>query len=508
MKILLTDVDGLRIGEKGITEDRIGEQVGRFVTGFPAMRVMAPASVEKGICVVNDHDQACLMEAWDGYLLGSRKVVKFVPASGAASRMFKDLYAFIRSGRREPETVAEKVFFDNIGSFAFCHALGEACLRHGAGLEEDLAQGRFRTVASTLVRRPGLNYGRRPKGLLPFHSYPRGERTAAEEHLAEGAMYAKNSLGEVNIHFTVSTEHMRAFKKLIDARKEFFEDKFSVKYNISFSVQKSSTDTIAVDADNNPFRDESGHLVFRPGGHGALIENLNDLDADIVFIKNVDNVTPDSLKHSTIVYKKILAGLLVTLRKKIFEYLAILDGGKYSQKQIEEIIHFVQDKLLIRRNDIKLLEDAELVLYLRHKLHRPLRVCGMVKNESEPGGGPFLALNPDGTISPQIVESAQIDLTDPAQKALADQSAYFNPVDIVCALRDHKGRKYNLTDHVDNNAGFISVKSRSGKELKALELPGLWNGAMSDWNTVFVEVPIQTFTPVKTLNDLLRPEHQ
>ena len=280
-----------------------------------------------------------------------------------------------------------------------------------------------------------------------------------------------------------------------------------MEYDITLSEQKPSTDTIAADMENKPFRDK-GKIMFRPGGHGALIENLNDLDADIVFIKNIDNVVPDRLKEDTVTYKKLIAGVLVSLQKQAFEYLNLLDSGTYSHEQIEEIIRFVQQQLFCRKPDIKDLEDGDLVLYLKKKLNRPMRVCGMVKNVGEPGGGPFLAYNQDGTISLQILESSQIDMNDPEKKEMFEKGTHFNPVDLVCAVRDYKGNKFNLVNYVDKATGFISYKSKNGKELKALELPGLWNGAMSDWNTVFVEVPLSTFNPVKTVNDLLREQHQ
>ena len=259
--------------------------------------------------------------------------------------------------------------------------------------------------------------------------------------------------------------------------------------------------------DNEPFRTD-GKLLFRPGGHGALIENLNDLDADIVFVKNIDNVVPDRLKADTVTYKKVIAGVLVTLQKKAFDYLNLLDSGKYTHAQIEEIINFLQHDLCCRNPQISLLEDAELVVYLKNKLNRPMRVAGVVKNVGEPGGGPFRAYNADGTISLQILESSQIDTDDPVKKEMFENGSHFNPVDLVCAVKDYKGNKFDLVKYVDKSTGFISYKSKNGKELKALELPGLWNGAMSDWNTVFVEVPLSTFNPVKTVNDLLRPQHQ
>ena len=284
------------------------------------------------------------------------------------------------------------------------------------------------------------------------------------------------------MHFTVSTEHRELFTKLVEEKVAVYAKKYGVEYDVSFSEQKPSTDTVAADMENKPFRDK-GKLLFRPGGHGALIENLNDLDADVIFIKNIDNVVPDRLKEDTVTYKKLIAGVLVTLQKQVFEYLELLDGGKYTHAQLEDI-------------------------YLRKKLNRPMRVCGMVKNVGEPGGGPFLAYNADGTVSLQILESSQIDMNDPVKKEMFEKGTHFNPVDLVCAVRDYKGNKFDLVKYVDKATGFISYKSKNGRELKALELPGLWNGAMSDWNTVFVEVPLSTFNPVKTVNDLLREQHQ
>lgn len=320
-------------------------------------------------------------------------------------------------------------------------------------------------------------------------------------------MYAAGRTGKVNVHFTVSTEHCELFTKLVEEKVAVYAKKYGVEYDVSFSEQKPSTDTVAADMENKPFRDK-GKLLFRPGGHGALIENLNDLDADVIFIKNIDNVVPDRLKEDTVTYKKLIAGVLVTLQKQVFEYLELLDGGKYTHAQLEEIIRFLQQTLCCRKPDIKDLEDADLVIYLRKKLNRPMRVCGMVKNVGEPGGGPFLAYNADGTVSLQILESSQIDMNDPAKKEMFEKGTHFNPVDLVCAVRDYKGNKFDLVKYVDKATGFISYKSKNGRELKALELPGLWNGAMSDWNTVFVEVPLSTFNPVKTVNDLLREQHQ
>ena len=431
-----------------------------------------------------------------------------MPASGAASRMFKNMFVFLGADYDVPTTDFEKKFFVHIHSFAFFNDLNAACMDNtGKTINALLEERQYKAIVSNLLEAAGLNYGALPKGLLKFHRYADGVRTPLEEHLVEGALYAAGKSGEANVHFTVSTEHRQLFQQLVDAKVAEYEAKYGIRYHVSFSEQKPSTDTVAADMENKPFRDK-GKLLFRPGGHGALIENLNDLDADVVFIKNIDNVVPDRLKGDTVTYKKLLAGVLVTLQAKAFDYLRLLDGGHYSHDQLEEIIRFVQRDLRCRRADLKQLEDADLVIYLRKKLNRPMRVCGMVKNVGEPGGGPFLAYNPDGTVSLQILESSQIDMKDPEKKAMFEQGTHFNPVDLVCAVRDYKGNKFNLLNYVDKATGFISYKSKGGKELKALELPGLWNGSMSDWNTVFVEVPLSTFNPVKTVNDLLREQHQ
>ena len=506
---MLNAKDLSQIAERGISEEKINEQLACFEKGFPFLEIEASASVDKGIMSIPQEKQKEYLLAWDAYLTKDRRVLKFVPASGAASRMFKGLFSFLSAEYDVPTTDFERKFFADIHKFAFYTALNKVCQRNtGKDVAALIACKEYKQVVSNLLEKHGLNYGNLPKGLLLFHTYPDAFRTAMEEHLAEGAMYAKNNLGKVNIHFTVSPEHKALFEELVKEKVSSYENKFSVIYDISFSVQKASTDTIAVNMDNTPFRDKEGNLFFRPGGHGALIENLNDMDADVVFIKNIDNVVPDSFKYSTIIYKKLIAGVLVALQGRRFNYLNLIDTGKYSHAQIEEMIHFVQDELCIRKSDIKYMEDAELVLYIKSKLNRPLRVCGMVKNVGEPGGGPFLAVNQDGSVSLQILESSQIDMNDPAKKALFDKGTHFNPVDLVCAVKNYKGEKFNLPDYVDKNTGFISYKSKDGKELKALELPGLWNGAMSDWTTVFVEVPIETFNPVKTVNDLLRKEHQ
>ena len=502
---MLTPTDRLLLKKKNISEETLNEQLACFNKGISFLDVQASATIQKGIKTFSASQCVDYIQKWDNYLLQDKTIFKFVPASGAASRMFKDLSVFLSADYQVPTTDFEKLFFEQITHFAFYESLDKQCLQNeGKGIHSLMSEGRYMDIIINLLYNKGLGYGTLPKGLLAFYRYPSGTRTAMEEHLVEGALYAKNHFGDVNIHMTISSEHLPLFKKIVAEKCALYEKKYDVTYSISFSVQDSSTDTIAVDMNNRPFREADGSLVFRPGGHGALIGNLNQIDADIIFIKNIDNVMPDHLKHETVTYKKVLAGILVDLQEKIFGYLQLIDKGDYTHRQIEEMIYFLQKELYIKNPETKLLEDAELILYIKRKLLRPLRVCGMVRNDGEPGGGPFFAVNPDGTIQLQIVEQSQLDKNNTTVQAMYKSGTHFNPVDLVCAIKKPDGGKYNLPDYIDKNTGFISKKSKDGQRLKALELPGLWNGSMSDWNTVFVEVPIETFNPVKTVNDLLR----
>ena len=505
---MLSQQDLNQLAQKGISEAQIERQLGEFKTGFPFLRLEAAAAIGKGIMAPTADEGKAYIEAWQQYKAEGRKVVKFVPASGAASRMFKDMFAFVDADYDVPTTDFEKKYFDNIEKFAFYGELDEACQKNcGKGIKELMGAGEYKAVAAQMLKAEGLNYGQLPKGLLLFHNYPEGPRTPMEEHLVEGALYAASN-GEAHVHFTVSHEHMELFKQKVAQKADQYAQKYGIKYDITFSEQKPSTDTIAANPDGTPFRNPDGSLLFRPGGHGALIENLNEIEADVIFVKNIDNVVPDRLKQDTVEWKQIIAGVLVSLQKKAFEYLRLLDTGRYTHEQVEEIIRFVQQDLCCRKADIKELEDADLVIYLRKKLNRPMRVCGVVKNVGEPGGGPFLTYNQDGTVSLQILESSQIDKSNKAYMEMFTKGTHFNPVDLVCAVKDYQGKPFDLPKYVDPTTGFISQKSKNGKELQALELPGLWNGAMSDWSTVFVEVPLSTFNPVKTVNDLLRDQHQ
>ena len=404
--------------KKGISEEQIAEQLACFEKGFPFLKLYAAASVENGILAPDAEVQKTYLDAWEAYTQTDKTVVKFVPASGAASRMFKNMFEFLGADYNVPQTDFEKKFFEKIEHFAFYDDLNAACLKtKGKDIPALLNEGDYKAVVAALLESAGLNYGSLPKGLLKFHKYEDGSRTPVEEHLVEGALYAANRNGKVNVHFTVSPEHRAFFKALIEEKAALYAKKYGVDYNITFSEQKPSTDTIAADMNNQPFRDK-GQLLFRPGGHGALIENLNDLDADVIFIKNIDNVVPDKLKGDTVLYKKLIAGVLITLQQQAFAYLQLLDSGKYTHEQILDVLQFLQKKLCCKNPEVKNLEDAELVIYLKKKLNRPMRVCGMVKNVGEPGGGPFLAYNSDGTISLQILESSQIDMNDPQKKEM------------------------------------------------------------------------------------------
>lgn len=466
--------------EHGLTPAALETQLKNFREGFPFLPVTRAASCGDGIRVL---DAAGIEQAAARYdrAKESLRVVKFVPASGAATRMFKDLFEFVREGRR---TAVVGELLANRRRFAFWPEL-----RTIIGDDAD----ELRTVENIVAE--GLRYGETPKGLVSFHRYGDEVRKAVEEHLVEGAQYAAAG-GEVKIHFTVSPEHLTRFEALLAEKIPGYESRFGVKYRISFSVQDPSTDTLAVNPDCTPFRRADGRLLFRPAGHGALIGNLGKIDADIVFVKNIDNVTTDARRSDTVLYKKALAGVLLALQERIFEYLMALE---VPGAELEPIAAFIENELCV-----KLPKDYGTAL-LRQVLDRPIRVCGMVRNEGEPGGGPFWVAGADGLETLQIAESNQIA---PEKRELMRSATHFNPVDLVCSFRTSKGGRFNLREFVDPATGFISRKSDGGRELLAQELPGLWNGAMARWNTVFVEVPITTFSPVKVVTDLLRPEHQ
>lgn len=494
--------------QKGISEEAVNAQIKRFETGFPFLRLQCAATPGDGINVLDEDVQNEAIERWDEYLADGGDVTKMVPASGAASRMFKTLFTFA-DGDADEAAGAVKEVLDNISKFAFYDDLNEKLRElHGKTAEELIAEGRNRDVIAGIIKPEGLNYGNLPKGLLKFHHYGQDDdRTPVEEQLMEGIQTAADKAGNVKVHFTVSPDHRAKFEEKLSQTIPALESNSGKKISVSLSEQKSSTDTIAVNPDNTPFR-EDGKLVFRPGGHGALIENLNDLDSTVVFIKNIDNVVPDCNREATIRYKKVLGGYLIMLHDQIADILNRIDNEKLDAGDIAEILDFMYESLSISLPEEEDMDNAKLLEFIKGKLNRPLRVCGMVKNEGEPGGGPYIAFNADGSASPQILESNQIDMSNPEYVDMMKEATHFNPVDLVCYIKNPEGQKYDLPKHVDPSTGFISSKSLHGRELKALELPGLWNGAMSDWTTVFVEVPIATFNPVKTVNDLLRPMHQ
>ena len=469
-----------QINQHGLSLQQVEQQIENFRKGFPFLKVVRAAAAGDGVLVLDDKAVEAAVARYESQV-DKLKVVKFVPASGAATRMFKELFEFVNEGKRGKGI---DTLLDNIEKFAFWPELSQYLVPDSSDEE----------IVEAIVKQ-GLNYGSKPKGLVTFHSYAEGNRKAVEEHLVEGAEYARSG-DEVFIHFTVSAEHMGGFWDVLGATQPYYEEHFGVKYNISFSGQKASTDTIAVNPDNTPFRTDDGELLFRPAGHGALIENLNDIEADIIFVKNIDNVTTEARRGDTIKYKKALAGLLLDLQKQASAYLKALEQGEADKVAVAE---FVEQKLCVK---LPATYDAEL---LKNLLNRPIRVCGVVRNQGEPGGGPFWVAAEDGTESLQIAESSQIA---PEDMHLMKSATHFNPVDLVCGVKSADGGKYDLTKYTDPETGFISQKSSGGRDLRAQELPGLWNGAMAKWNTVLVEVPITTFSPVKVVQDLLRPEHQ
>lgn len=505
----LSDSDLKTLESRGITPEELQKQVDRFVTGFPYLKIYDSARPGEGITVLSDDDEAHAIARWEGFLADGGRVCKFVPASGAASRMFKSLFAFVDGDDTHPAEGSDvDRLLKDIHKVAFFDELNSAVMRlHGEDVDTLLAQEREKEVVAAIISADGLNYGNLPKGLLTFHHADEGTRTPVEEQLMEGAQSARQADGVVNMHLTVSGAHREAFARKLQEVKPRIEKKMGVKINVGMSEQKASTDTVAVNEDNTLFRDND-KLVFRPGGHGALIQNLNDIDAEVVFIKNIDNVVPDSLRGATLKYKKVIAGYLVELHDTVDCYIRLIDSRGYSDAQLEEICVFLREKFSFDSPELSTLKGEDLSTYLRTKLNRPLRVCGMVKNEGEPGGGPYIAYNSDGSRSLQILESTQIDLSKEDNKQMMAKATHFNPVDLVCYVTDIYGKPFDLTFYVDPLTGFISSKSLHGRSLKALELPGLWNGAMSDWLTAFVEVPVETFNPVKTVNDLLRPQHQ
>ncbi|MGD2034659.1 MAG: DUF4301 family protein [Bacteroidales bacterium] len=507
---MLTDQDKYQIREKGISEEQINWQLSVFKKGIDPVKLDRPASVGDGILRPDEKAVRQYLAVFEE--ANDVRKIKFVPASGAASRMFKALFEFMDEAGgdgQDPGDEFIRTFFSNIRKFAFCDNLEEIIGSQGGSLETMLQKKQYREILTYLLTGKGLNYGNLPKGLLQFHKYGSESKTPFEEHIAEAVEYTKSRNGEVSVHFTVSPEHRQEFMTLLNAVKQEYEDKYNIRLDISFSVQKPSTDTMAVDRQNDPFREPDGSILFRPGGHGALIGNLQDLDADLIFIKNIDNVVPEKFREPTIRYKKILAGVLLKARDRVFEFLRELDDNPPGRERLKEMYEYITNDLhYIPAQQIDLSDTEAARQRFKSILDRPLRVCGVVKNLGEPGGGPFWAPNSRGDLTLQIVESSQVDQGDAKQVETFGNSTHFNPVDLVCATKNYREEKFYLADYIDSNTCFISEKSKDGRDLKALELPGLWNGAMADWLTLMVEVPVETFNPVKTVNDLLRKEHQ
>lgn len=482
----LSEKDNAQLQKLGISEEILENQLNSFINGIDPVDLVAPAIINNGIKQMSEEEIAEYSELF-AKSLEEVDIKRFVPASGAASRMFKSFHKYLEDGEENDEI---KTFKDGFKSFAFydqikCHEEPE-----------------FSCAIHNMVKT--IKLSELPKALIPFHAYEDGSRTAFEEHLVESARVLEGK-PVIDIHFTISAAHEEKFRELIEKRLSFIEGKFNCRFNISFSNQLHSTDTVAVNSDNTVYRNSDGTMLFRPGGHGSLLVNLDNLDAELVFVKNIDNVQIDHLKDKTIAYKKVLGGYLIHLHSKVVQALNKLDSGA----EIDEVVNFAVEELMIRLPEgFESESDETKVQILKNLLNRPMRICGMVKNEGEPGGGPFWTRNKDGVVSLQIVESSQVDLSNENQKEIFSGSSHFNPVDLVCWIKDRNGDSFDLSQYTDPETAFISEKSQQGKTFKVLEHPGLWNGSMANWTTIFVEVPIESFSPVKTINDLLRPQHQ
>jgi hypothetical protein len=505
----LTKKDVHQIEEYGISIDAINKQLDTFIHGIAPVNIITAASVGNGIEIISADNQQMLVDLYEERR-NHLDLVKFVPASGAATRMFSFLHQFLDDFNPKEETLRSylktgnhnqlTIFLNSFKEFAFVNAIRKEIRKAYPEYKHSTKGNRVYQSVSLMLGDNGLNFNNLPKGLIPFHKYSKYSTTAFEEQLYEAAFYASSG-DKAFLHFTFSETHLAFFKKEFEDVKKRVSKKTKTNFNISYSFQKKKTDTIAVSQENKPFRDGKGELIFRPSGHGALLENLNEVDADVIFIKNIDNVVVEELVEEIVFYKKVLAGKLIRLQSKIFNYIRLFLKEEYNEETIKEVKSFLWNELNIKN----IPESIDGMIAL---LNRPTRVCGVVKNTGAPGGGPFWVKNVIGNSSLQIVEMAQIDIHDPRQQSIVNEATHFNPVDIVCGVRDYNGEKFDLTDFTDPDSGFISIKSQEGKSIKALELPGLWNGAMANWNTALVEVPLCTFNPVKTINDLLSNEHR
>ncbi len=509
---LFNDKDHAQLQEKGIAKEKVLDQIATFKEGIPFVDLEKAAVVGNGISKFSEKEQEGLISYFNEHS-AKYSLLKFVPASGAASRMFKALFNFLDTYEPEKEALQDYIqrtgdtaidqFVTGMEQFPFYKEL----MARIDGKYNSEGSKAYAFIAEMLTEQ-GLNYGFYPKGLLPFHKCKHGGATPFKEHLKEAARYARNG-ASAKLHFTISPQHKTMFKEEETISVRRISQKMDTQFAVSYSYQKPSTDTLAVDMENAPFRNKDGSILFRPGGHGALIENLNDQDADVIFIKNIDNVVVDKNLEAVTKSKKMLGGLLLKVQDSAFSYAKRLEALEVTSALLKEAKEFAEKELNARfSTNYASMDINEQLAEIRHKISRPIRICGMVKNEGEPGGGPFWIKDGEGNRSLQIIESAQIDMQNEAQVEILKNSTHFNPVDLVCAVKDHEGNKYDLLQFVDVKQGFITEKTKEGKALKALELPGLWNGAMAYWNTIFVEVPLVTFNPVKTVNDLLKPSHQ
>ncbi len=507
MSLSKTDIEQFK--KHGLTPEKIDQQLKIFSEGIPFVKIVKAGSIGNGIESISEADQNRLVEFYE---LNNQKkeIVKFVPASGAATRMFQFLFMFLNEFNpngtsfetyiNKKENKLLETFIKSLKDFAFFSSVQKKTKELYPDFEKASEGAGTYLLIKTMLDDKGLNFRNLPKGLIPFHKYETRTRTAFEEHLYESVYYASVN-NNVKLHFTIAKKHLPFFEKELDGIKNRVFKKTKTKFHVSYSFQKKETDTIAVNSDNTVFKNAKNDCVFRPSGHGALIENLNDLDADIVFIKNIDNVVAAKYVDEVAHYKKVLGGKLLWIQKKVFSYLVMLDKKNASLEKLHEIKTFLRNELNIR-------ESIMTAAAIKNILNRPIRVCGVVKNTGAPGGGPFWVQNNNTLPTLQIVEMSQIDSNNSDHQTIVNSATHFNPVDLVCGLKNYKGNKFDLLKFVDSKSGIITDKSQDGRSLKALELPGLWNGSMAYWNSVFVEVPLKTFNPVKIVNDLLHEAHR
>lgn len=506
---MVSKEDQKQIENHGLTEEQINKQLKMFENGIPHLQIITAATIDNGIIQLSKNEQLALAKYFDEHKK-NKDIIKFVPASGAATRMFRFLHQFLDNyNAKEDQLTAYirinklddlKTFVTNLKYFPFIREARKLLRSRYPDYKKSDKGTRITQFVKMLLDEEGLNFSNKPKGLIPFHKYLKYTRTAFEEQILEATYYAAVD-EEVHLHFTFSPAHLQMFKKEFKAVESRVTKKTKVAVKISYSFQDDATDTVAVTLDNKLYRDKNNKLLFRPSGHGALLHNLNQVNADVIFVKNIDNVAAEEYVQEHARYKKMLGGKLLKVQAKIFEFLDDIIAKQVSDDRLAEMKTFLWKELNVR-------EIPETCAGIAEILNRPLRVCGVVLNTGAPGGGPFWVKDEEGIARLQIVEQSQFNKEDDRHNTIAQEATHFNPVDIVCATRDYNGDPFNLNHFTDPGAYFISIKSHEGTPIKALELPGLWNGAMAKWNTIFIEVPESTFNPVKTVNDLLKPAHR